>query len=203
LEDLVIIGIVGAGGIGQAFAGQVAKAGYDVVVSNSRGPESLATVVSQIGSRAKAGTREEAAQADVVVVAVRWLQVPSALSGLPGWNGRILIDATNPIIEPGFRLAELGGGSSSEVVASHAPGARVVKVANTLPRALLASDPEEAGGHRVLFMSGDDPSAKAEVSGILQKAKFATIDLGSLASGGRLQQVPGGLLTNLNLIKLG
>lgn len=197
------IGIIGAGGIGQAFAAQVTKAGYDVILSNSRGPESLMEVVSQLGPRAKAVTRQEAAQAEVVLVSVRWSKLPEALADLPAWNGRIVIDANNPIIEPGFRAAELGGRTSSEIVASFVSGARVVKVANTLPRALLATDPRQGGGRRVLFMSGDDADAKAQVSGILDKAGFATVDVGSLASGGRLHQVPGGLLTNLNLIKLG
>jgi predicted dinucleotide-binding enzyme len=87
-------------------------------------------------------------------------------------------------------------------VASLASGARVVKVANTLLRAVLAANPNQAGGHRVLFMSGDDAAAKADVSGILEKVGFATIDLGGLASGGRLQQFPGGPLPILNLIKL-
>lgn len=196
------IGIIGAGGIGQAFAGQVAKAGYEVIVSNSRGPVSLTEVVRQLGPRAKAGTRQEAAQADVVVVAVRWPQLRAALSDLPAWNGRILIDCTNPIVKPDFPLADLNGSSSSEVVASLATDARVVKIANTLPRALLAADPKQAGGRRVLFVSGDDAAAKEDVSVILEKVGFATIDLGGLASGGRLQQVPGGLLTELNLIKL-
>lgn len=196
------IGIVGAGGIGQAFASQVAKIGYEVIVSNSRGPESLAEVVKQLGPRTKAGTRQEAAQADMVVVAVRWPQLRAALSELPPWKGRILIDCTNPIVKPGFPLLELNGSTSSEVVASLAPGARVVKVANTLPRALLAADPNQAGGHLVLFMSGDDDVAKEDVSVILDKVGFAIIDLGGLASGGRMQQIPGGLLTALNLIKL-
>ena len=196
------IGIIGAGGIGQAFAGQVAKAGYDVIVSNSRGPESLAGLVRQLGRRTKAGTRQEAARADVVMLAVQWQQLRVALSELPAWNGRILIDATNPVVQPGFRLADLGGRTSSEVVASLAPGARVVKVANTLPIALLSADPKQAGGRRVLFMSGDDETAKADVSAILENVGFATIDLGGLASGGRLQQFPGGPLPTLNLIKL-
>jgi 8-hydroxy-5-deazaflavin:NADPH oxidoreductase len=196
------IGIIGAGGIGQAFAAHVARAGYEVIVSNSRDPESLAGLVRQIGPRAKAGTRQEAARADVVVVAVQWEHLRAALSDLPAWNGRILIDATNPVLEPGFRLAELNGSTSSEIVASMTPGARVVKVANTLLRAALAADPKQAGGRRVLFMSGDDAAAKADVSGILDKVGFATIDLGGLASGGRLQQFPGGPLPTLNLIKL-
>ena len=196
------IGIIGAGGIGQAFAAHVARAGYEVIVSNSRDPESLAGLVRQLGPRAKAGTRQEAARADVVVVAVQWEHLRAALSDLPAWNGRILIDATNPVLQPGFRLAELNGSTSSEIVASLAPGARVVKVANTLLRAALAADPKQAGGRRVLFMSGDDAAAKADVSGILDKVGFATIDLGGLASGGRLQQFPGGPLPTLNLIKL-
>ena len=98
------IGIIGTGGIGQALAGHIAKAGFETIVSNSRGPESLAALVSKLGPRAKAGTRQEAAQADVVVLAVPWEHVRGALSDLPSWNGRILIDATNPIIELDFRM---------------------------------------------------------------------------------------------------
>jgi predicted dinucleotide-binding enzyme len=196
------IGIIGTGGIGQALAGHIAKAGYEIIVSNSRGPESLAALVSKLGTRAKAGTRQEAAQADVVVLAVPWVHVRDALADLSPWNGRMLMDATNPIIEPDFQLAELNGRTSSEIVASLAPGARVVKAANTLLRAVLAADPNEAGGHRVLFMSGDDAAAKAQVDSILSKIGFATIDLGGLVSGGRLQQFPGGTLPTLNLIKL-
>jgi len=196
------IGIIGTGDIGQALAGHIAKAGFEIIVSNSRGPESLAALVSKLGPRAKAGTRQEAAQADVVVLAVPWAHVRNALSDLPPWNGRILMDATNPIIEPDFQIAELNGRTSSEIVASLAPGARVVKAANTLLRAVLAADPNEAGGHRVLFMSGDDAAAKAQVDSILSKIGFATIDVGGLVSGGRLQQFPGGTLPTLNLIKL-
>jgi 8-hydroxy-5-deazaflavin:NADPH oxidoreductase len=116
----MIIGIIDAGGIGQALAAHIAKAGYKVIVSNSRGPESLTAVVSQLGPNAKAGTRQEAAQADVVVLAVPW-ELRAALFDLPAWNGRILIDATNPVVQPGFRLADLGGSTSSEVVASLVP----------------------------------------------------------------------------------
>ncbi|MGH8569447.1 MAG: NADPH-dependent F420 reductase, partial [Gammaproteobacteria bacterium] len=172
------IGIIGAGGIGQAFAGQMAKAGYDVLLSNSRGPDSLAEAVRQLGPRAKAGTREQAAQAEIVFLSVPWAEVREVLSGLPDWNGRILIDATNPVLQPGFRLADLGGRNSSQVVASIASGARVVKTANTLLRAVLAQDPRVANGHRVLFVSGDDVAAKESVSEMLEKAGFAVIDLG-------------------------
>jgi predicted dinucleotide-binding enzyme len=196
------IGIIGAGSIGQALAGHMAKAGHEVIVSNSRGPETLAGLVRQLGSRARAGTRQEAAAADVVMLSVPWEQVREALSGLPAWNGRLLVDATNPVLLPGFRLADLGGSTSSEIVASLAPGARVVKTANTLLAAVLAAEPRQSGGRRVLFMSGDDAVAKTEVSGLFEHAGFATVDLGGLASGGRLQQFPGGPLPTLNLLKL-
>jgi len=196
------IGVIGAGGIGQAFAAHAAKAGYEVILSNNRGPESLATAARDMGPNASAGTREEAAGADVVFLSVQWPQVPEALAGLPAWNGKILIDATNAV-GPGFTTLDLGGRSSSEVVASHAPGARVVKACNTLVRAMLAADPHVAGGRRVLFLCGDDVTAKQVVGEILGRCGFATIDLGSLASGSPLQQFPGGVLPTQNLVKLG
>jgi predicted dinucleotide-binding enzyme len=196
------IGIIGAGGIGQAFARHMVQAGYEVLLSNSRGPDSLREAVAELGPRAAAMTREQAARADVVFLSARWAQVPEALSGLPPWNGRILIDAANPIVPPGFSKPDLDGKTSAEIVASLAPGARVVKVVNTLPVALLGSDPNQAGGRRVLFMSGDDAGAKSQVAELLSKAGFATIDVGRLATGGALHEVPGGLLTNLNLVRL-
>jgi predicted dinucleotide-binding enzyme len=195
------IGVIGAGGIGQAFAGHAAKAGYEVILSNRRGPETLLDAAGAMGPNARAGTREEAAAADIVFLSVYWPQVPEALAGLPPWQGRILIDATNAV-GPGFTTLDLGGKFSSEVVASHAPGARVVKAANTLLRAVLAADPHVSGGRRVLFMSGDDAAAKHEVGEILERCGFAAIDLGTLASGSPLQQFPGGVLPTLNLVKL-
>ena len=196
------IGIIGAGGIGQAFAAHMVKAGHEVLLSNRRGPDSLREAVTRLGPRAAAATREEAARSDVVFLSARWPQLHEALAGLAPWNGRILIDAANPIVPPGFSKADLQGRTSAEIVASLAPGARVVKVVNTLPVALLATDPNQAGGRRVLFMSGDDAAAKSQVGELLSTAGFAAIDVGSLARGGALHEVPGGVLTNLNLIKL-
>lgn len=195
------IGVIGAGGIGQAFAGHAAKAGYEEILSNRRGPDSLAAAAREMGESARPGTREEAAAADVVFLSVYWPQVPEALAGLPAWNSRILIDATNAV-GPSFTALDLDGKSSSEVVASLAVGARVVKACNTLVRAMLASDPNVGGGHRVLFLCGDDGAAKQAVAEILGRCGFATIDLGSLASGSPLQQFPGGVLPTLNLVKL-
>ena len=196
------IGLIGVGAIGGAFAGHLARAGHELLLSNSRGADALTDLVRSLGSRARPAEREEAAQADLVILAVPWTQVRTVLAGLPAWNGRILMDATNPVLQPGYRLAELGGRASTEVVASLAPGARVVKAGNTLLAAVLASDPREAGGNRVLFVSGDEDESKAVVKKVLGDIGFATVDLGTLASGAGLQQFPGGPLPALNLLKL-
>lgn len=196
------VGIIGAGAIGQAMARRLVAAGIDVILSNSRGPESLAPVVDALGPRSRAGTRHEAASADIVFVSVNWSRLDEALDGID-WDGRILIDANNPVLLPGYRLAELGGRNSSQVLADRVPGARVVKAFNTLLAAVLASEPQQAGGRRVVFLSGDDREAKSVVAGLADRMGFATIDLGSLEVGGALQQFPGGPLPAVNLVKLG
>jgi hypothetical protein len=196
------IGIVGSGAIGTAFARTLARAGIEAVISNSRGPDSLQELVRDLGPTIKAGTREEAARADIVFVAVNWTKLPAALRGLPEWSGRIVIDANNPIEAPLFKPVDLNGRVSSEVVADLVPGARVVKAFNHLRAEVLASDPRSGGGRRVLFYSGNDGAAKAEVAALIEKIGFDGIDLGSLAVGGRLTQFPGGPLPNQNLIKI-
>ena len=189
------VGIIGAGRLGQAMARTALRAGRQVVLANSRGPESLASVVSTLGEGASAGTVDAAAGADIVVIAVPWPRVPEAVQGLQG-DGRIVIDATND-----FDPSDLNGWTSSQVLADLVPGARVVKAANTLGAAVLGSDPHEAGGRRVIFLSGDDAEAKSEVSTLFEDAGFVAIDLGGLVSGGAMQQL-GGPLAGVDLIKL-
>jgi predicted dinucleotide-binding enzyme len=189
------VGIIGAGRLGQAMARRALRAGRPVVIANSRGPESLAAVVSALGDGASAGTVADAAASGIVVIAVPWASVPKALEGLR-WNGQIVIDATND-----FDRRNLDGSTSSEVVAALVADAPVVKAANTLAAAVLGADPREAGGRRVLFLSGDDSDAKAEVSTFFQDAGFVTIDLGDLITGGEMQQI-GAPLAGANLIRL-
>jgi predicted dinucleotide-binding enzyme len=172
-------------------------------ISNSRGPDSLKELVRELGSSIKAGTREEAARADIVFVAVNWTKLPAALAGLPEWSGRIFIDANNPIEAPLFKPVDLKGRVSSEVVADLVPGARVVKAFYHLRAEVLAGDPRSDGGRRVLFYSGNDSGAKAEVAALIERIGFVGIDLGSLAVGGKLAQFPGGPLPNQNLVRVG
>ena len=197
------IGIIGSGAIGSAFARTLARAGIEATISNSRGPDSLKELVSELGPSIKAGTREQAARADIVFIAVNWTKLLAALSGLPDWKARIVIDANNPIEAPLFKPVDLHGRVSSEVVADLVPGARVVKAFNHLRAEILAGDPRSNGGRRVLFYSGNDNAAKAEVAALIERIGFASIDLGSLAVGGKLAQFPGGPLPNQNLVKVG
>jgi predicted dinucleotide-binding enzyme len=120
-------GTIGAGTVALAFAREALATGHEVVFSSRRGPESLAGKVAEFGHGASAATVDEAASLDYVLLAVPWRNVEDALQCLPAWNGRVLIDATNPFIEtsPNLVLADLGGKGASEVVAALAPGARV------------------------------------------------------------------------------
>jgi 8-hydroxy-5-deazaflavin:NADPH oxidoreductase len=156
----------------------------------------LKAVVLGLGAGSTAGSVREAAQADLVVLAVQWPSVAKALAGLPDWNDRILIDATNPTAgPPDFKLAELGGKTSSQVVASLAPGARVVKALNTLTVANLSAAPREAGGRGVLFMSGDDASAKQEVVRVLDR--IGTVDAAYMANAAPARPAQNELTMNL------
>jgi predicted dinucleotide-binding enzyme len=189
------VGIIGAGRLGQAMARTALRGRRRIVMANSRGPESLASLVSTLGDGASAGTVDEASRADIVVIAVPWPRVGEAVEGLR-WDARIVIDATND-----FDPSDLNGWTSSQVLADLVPGARVVKAANTLGAAVLGSDPNEGGGRRVIFLSGDDAGAKSAVTALFQDAGFVAIDLGGLVAGGALQQL-GGPLAGVNLIQL-
>ena len=193
--DIKSVGIIGAGRIGQAMAQTARRAGRRVVIANSRGPQSLTSVVETLGEGVSAGTVNDASAADIVVLAVPWPQVPQAVEGLE-WDGRIVIDPTND-----FDPSDLDGRTSSEVVADLVAPARVVKAANTLVAAVLGSDPHEAGGQRVIFLSGDDGDAKSEVVALFGDAGFFGVDVGGLREGGEMQQV-GAPLAGHNLIRL-
>jgi hypothetical protein len=188
------VGIIGAGRIGQAMARIARRAGRPVMIANRKGPQSLASLVQELGDGVSAGTVDEVAGADIVVLAVMWPDVPQAVDG-PAWEGRILIDPTND-----FDPSDLNGRTSSEVVADLVAPARVVKTANIFAADLLASDPRQAGGQRVMFLSGDDADAKYEVGGLFEAAGFFVIDLGGLREGGQMQQF-GGPLAGQNLIR--
>jgi 8-hydroxy-5-deazaflavin:NADPH oxidoreductase len=168
------IGIIGAGSIGQAIAKRLGSAGIPASISNNHGPRSLSSIVQGIGSGITAVELKVAAKADVVFLAVPWSVHTEAVAGLAPWDNRIVIDAMNAasVGPEGFRPFDLGGRPSSQVVADRLTGARVVKAFNTLPASILASDPQANGGQRMLFVSGDDESAKQEVTQLIGRLRI-------------------------------
>jgi predicted dinucleotide-binding enzyme len=193
------IGFIGAGHVAQTISKHVLPFGHRVLLSNTRGPESLARLVKELGVGTEAGTPQQAAEQDIVVLAVMWPHVEAALATIPDWNGRVLVDATNRIASMNpFSLGNISGPTSSEIVADLSPGAKVVKAFNSVPMAWISQfTPPKP--RTVLFTSGDDPKAKEIVHGLMDQIGCEPVDLGTLAIGGRLQQL-GGPLAGVRLI---
>ncbi len=199
------VGFIGAGTVTGTFGRHLITAGHTVVVSNSRGPETLADFVADLGPGAIAGTKQQAAECDVVVLAVHWVSVADALKGID-WRGRILIDATNAHVDPVPDIslagvtrsrAALKGRTSSEMVAEMAIGARLVKSISNMPMAWI-QDFSPNKPRTVIFTSGDDTEAKQLVIELINSTGLVAIDLGSLAIGGAMHEV-GAPLSGLDL----
>ena len=194
------IGIIGSGNIGGTLARLLAGAGHQVVLSNSRGPETLAGLVAEIGPAATASTPAGAAEAgEVVIVAIPFFRYPA----LPAAElaGKIVVDATNYYAgrDGGFPDIESGQTGASELLAAALPGARVVKAFNTIHFRHLAADgvPSGTPGRRAIPIAGDDAAAKATVAGLIDQIGFDAYDVGSLADGRRFD--PGTPLFNVAL----
>ncbi|MBC3953457.1 MULTISPECIES: NADPH-dependent F420 reductase [Pseudomonas] len=215
---MTTIGILGSGALGSNVARALANAGVSATIANSRGPESLKDFTAQTGPLIKAVTVAEAASADIVLLALRWSDLPQVLGTLPAWNNRIVIDGTNavefldpqspdandpgnPLAAYGIKAIDLGDRHSSEVVRELVPGARLVKALNHLDVQVL-TQPEVSGGQRVQFYSGDDADAKSAVRKILETVGYFPVDLGTLDVGGRLATLPFGSLAAINFIKI-
>jgi predicted dinucleotide-binding enzyme len=192
----VKIGIIGSGNIGGNAARLFATAGHQVAISNSRGPESLAPLVAEIGgTNATAMTVDEAASyGEIVLLAVPWRK-PEALPSPNTLANKIVIDAMNQY-NPDRGLFDLRDSTASEEVAKRLPGARIVKAFNTMNFATLRTEGKAAGPDRlVMFVASDDAGAKAAVSNLIGEIGFAAVDTGSLRDGGRRQE-PGSAIYN-------
>lgn len=186
------IGFIGAGAIAQAVGHQLAKVGHDVTISNSRGPETLAGVADSLGLTA--GAVEQVADHEVVFLAVPWSKVPGALHAAGDLTDRILVDTTNPLEAPTFTKADLGGRTSSEVVAGLVPAAQVIKAFNHMTPESYSEGALASGGRKLLFHSSDHPDAHTVVAALIESLDYTAINLGTLATGGALHEFPGGPL---------
>jgi hypothetical protein len=184
------IGILGAGNIGANAARLFAKAGHDVRIANSRGPESLAALIAEIGPQAQAASPGDAvAFGDIVLIAIPWVAKEEVIPEAGPYDGKIVIDAMNPYTED-FEIEDLGERTSSEITRTLVPGARLVKAFNTIYYRRLASEgkPRGAGGRLAIPVAGDDAAAKAVVMQIIDEIGFDAVDSGNLHDGGRRQQ---------------
>jgi predicted dinucleotide-binding enzyme len=190
---MTTIGFIGSGNIGGTVARHAAAAGYQVVLSNSRGPQTLQDLAGEIGPLARAGTVEQAAQAgDIVVVSIplkAYRDVPVAPLA-----GKIVIDTNNYYPERDGHVAELDEGSatSSELLQRHLPESRVVKAFNNIyfKHLQALSRSADAPDRSALLIAADDAQAKQDAAAFLDAIGYDTVDAGTLADTWRQQ--PGG-----------
>lgn len=188
---MTTIGLIGSGNIGSTVARLALAAGHDVVLSNSRGPETLAGLVAELGDRARAATAAEAAQAgDIVVVTVplkAYREVP-----VEPLRGKTVIDTNNYYPDRDGHIAELDDESTttSELLQAHLTGSHVVKAFNNIFFAHLASlaRPQGDPDRSALVIAGDDADAKGEVTGLLDSIGYDAVDAGPLREGWRYQR---------------
>jgi 8-hydroxy-5-deazaflavin:NADPH oxidoreductase len=188
---MTTVGLIGSGNIGSTVARRAVDAGHDVVLSNSRGPETLKDLVEELGPHARAATAAEAAEAgDVVVVTVplkAYRDVPVAPLA-----GKVVIDTNNYYPERDGRFPELDDESTtvSELLQAHLPESHVVKAFNNIVAAHLGelARPAGAADRSALAIAGDDADAKATVTTLLDSFGYDTVDAGPLAEGWRFQR---------------
>lgn len=185
------IGLIGAGHIGSQVARLAIKSGYDVVISNSRGPETLAGLVAELGPHARAAHPAEAAAAGEMVVVTVPLKAYRSVPVEP-LAGKIVIDTNNYYPQRDGHIPELDDESTTtaELLQAHLPTSKVVKAFNHIYAAELTTHGQPAGtpNRRALVIAGDDAAAKAAVTKLLDQFGFDTVDAGPLKEGWRIQR---------------
>lgn len=189
------IGSIGAGTVAQAVARHAIRAGHPVTLSNSRGPETLAALVAELGGEAKAGAIEDAIDSDVVLLAIPFIKVPELTATREDWSGVTVIDMTNQFSVPGSdaHIEDVSPLTGSEWIERQLPGATVIKAFNAMFSTYISPDPAHAEGRQAVFFAGDSMSTKAQFEVFLDSLGFAGIDLGGLREGGALMQLGGPL----------
>lgn len=186
------IGIIGAHIVGLRLAEELARAGHEILITNSRGLASVRDTLRQAGAHDEIApaSMPDVLGCELVVLAVPWIKREEVLTPSHDWQGRILIDATNIYLSypPNYRVDDLRGDSGSEIIARLAPTARVVKAFNTLDFRVMFS-PVSQGMRRVLFAAGDDEQAVAQVCGLIEQIGFQAVALGPLSTAGRLMEL--------------
>jgi len=183
------IGIIGSGNMGSGIGKIWAKKGHEVIFSYSRSPEKLSALAASVPN-AKSGTPAEAAQAEVVLLSVRWPDVPDALKQAGLLNNRIVIDCTNPLNPDMSGLVIGHTTSAAEEISRMAPGAKIVKAFNTAFAQVYEEKSRLFGSRRAsMLYCGDDAEAKSVVTKLIGDVGFDPVDCGPLASARLLEPV--------------
>lgn len=190
-RTMATIGIIGSGNIGSNVAKAAIAAGYDVVISNSRGPESLTHLINELGEDARAGTTEEAADAgDLVLVAIPLGKVGEL--PVDALAGKVVMDANNYYPQRDGRIPELDNdeATTSELVQRVLPNSQVVKAFNHINAKDIPADGTAAGtlDRRALGIAGDDHAAKALVVSFLDALGYDSVDMGPLSESWRTER---------------
>jgi predicted dinucleotide-binding enzyme len=189
--NMKTIGLIGAGHIGSQLARLAVAHGYDVIVSNSRGPETLRPLVDELGPHARAGTATQAAETGDIVIVTSPLKNIGDVPVAP-LAGKIVIDTNNYYPQRDGRIRELDEErtTTSELLQSHLPTSKVVKAFNHIYAAALTTDGQVAGtpNRRALGIAGNDAKAKAAVAGLIDQFGFDVVDMGPLSESWRLQR---------------
>jgi predicted dinucleotide-binding enzyme len=192
-DQVRTLGFIGSGRIGTAVARRALAAGYDVVLSNSRGPETLAGLVSDLtaehGEGARAGTTREAAEAEVVVVTIplhAYADVPA-----DALEGRVVLDTLNYYPERDGRIASLdeGQATTSGLLQGHLADSHVVKAFNTIHSDAIGALARPSGSEErsALPIYGDDFAAKELATAVLDRLGFDVVDGGGLSESWRAE----------------
>ena len=177
------IGIIGSGNVGRALGQLFSHVGEQVILSHRHGVASLAPVIAEMRSTVEAGTVAEAANQDIVVLAVPF----NALDELPAQvkADAVVIDATNYFPSRDGERSELSHQiASSQLVAQHFGTKKVVKAFNTIAMTKIRSlaKPNQPAGRIAIPIAGDDAAAKKTVTALIEKIGFDVVDLGDLAN---------------------
>lgn len=191
--------IIGSGNVGLALARQFARHGIAVGIANTRGADSIAALAAELGSTVTPMSLQDAIKAEVVILAIPFRAHTEVARAAADWTGKTVVDAMNTY---GIAPEELQGLASTDLVALAFPGAKLVKTLNQLPAKLLAMDPAEQGGRRVMFVASNDESAATAMAQLVGELGFAPIVLGKIKDAGGLLE-KGGALVLQNLVKLG
>ncbi|SOC87248.1 hypothetical protein SAMN05660766_0917 [Curtobacterium sp. 314Chir4.1] len=191
MDPMTTIGIIGAGNIGSQLARLAVQHGHQVVIANSRGPETLTDLVAELGDDARAATRDEAAAAGEIVVVTTPLAAIETIPVEP-LVGKVVIDTNNyyPQRDGHIQALDDETTTTAELLQDHLPDARVVKAFNHIGAADLTGHATPAGtpDRRALVVAGDDDAAKAVVADLIDEFGFDVVDAGPLAEGWRIQR---------------